>query len=338
MESIHMRSSPCWNFSAIGANERINIFQLTVCGIVLLRYSGFVSNNPFDHQRQGPTDREQELEQMTRSGSWERVYPAPRREGIPLFPILLFLATCYTTRAQHGWAYSVAVMTILLCHEMGHYLQARRYGVPASLPFFIPMPGSITGTMGAVILMQPGRGDRRQIFDIAVSGPIAGLIPSIIFSLIGLRLSQVVPLADAGVHLTLGEPLVFKLLSYLALGPLPPGQDVFLHPVAFAGWVGIFITALNLIPIGQLDGGHTLYALLLQRAYPVAQGLLLAAVVAVFAFGYWGWSIMVLLLLLMGPIHPPTANDNIPLGTGRTILGWACLAFVPLGFTPTPFS
>jgi membrane-associated protease RseP (regulator of RpoE activity) len=136
----------------------------------------------------------------------------------------------------------------------------------------------------------------------------------------------------------LGEPLLFKLLAYMAFGPVSEDQGIALHPVAFAGWVGIFITALNLIPIGQLDGGHILYALLLQRAHVVAQALLLAAMIAVVVWGYWGWTLMILLLMLMGPMHRPTANDDVPLGTGRRILGWASLLFVPLGFTPVPFS
>jgi membrane-associated protease RseP (regulator of RpoE activity) len=102
--------------------------------------------------------------------------------------------------------------------------------------------------------------------------------------------------------------------------------------------VGIFITALNLIPIGQLDGGHILYALLLRGAHWIAQLLLVAAAIAVVVGGYWGWSLMIFLLMLMGPVHPPTAKDDVPLGTARTVLGWASLLFVPLGFTPVPFS
>jgi membrane-associated protease RseP (regulator of RpoE activity) len=136
----------------------------------------------------------------------------------------------------------------------------------------------------------------------------------------------------------LGEPLLFKALAYLTFGPLGPNEHVELHPLAFAGWVGVFITALNLIPIGQLDGGHVLYGLLLRRSYPVTQTALLLAMLCVVVFGYWGWSLMILLLMLMGPLHPPTANDDISLGTGRTILGWATLLFVPIGFTPVPFT
>jgi membrane-associated protease RseP (regulator of RpoE activity) len=255
-----------------------------------------------------------------------------------LLPILLFAATCVSTWSVGGYAFSLALMTTLLAHELGHFLQARRYGVPASLPYFIPMPQSPIGTMGAVIVMQPGRGDRRALFDIAVTGPLAGLIPALLFSIVGLQRSQVVQIAEQPGGLILGEPILFRLLAYLTFGPLSDGQDVSLHPVAYAGWVGMFITALNLIPIGQLDGGHILYALLLKRAHLVAQALLLAAVIGVVVWGYWGWILMIVLLMLMGPAHPPTANDHVPLGSGRTMLGWTSLFFVPLGFTPMPFS
>ena len=257
----------------------------------------------------------------------------PRR----LLPIVLFVATCLSTYLIGGLAFSLALMSTLLAHELGHYLQARRYGVPASLPYFIPMPISPIGTMGAVILMAPGMGNRRTLFDIAITGPLAGLVPALLFCVLGLQWSEVVVIADNQMGLMLGEPLLFKLLVYLTFGPLAEGQDVILHPVAFAGWVGIFITALNLFPIGQLDGGHVLYALLRQRAHTVAKGLLLAAAVAVVLWGYWGWTLMLILLVWIGPVHPPTANDHVSLGTGRTVLGWASLLFVPLGFTPMPF-
>jgi membrane-associated protease RseP (regulator of RpoE activity) len=263
---------------------------------------------------------------------------SPWRERRIRLPVLLFVATCLSTWMTGGLAFSLALMTTLLAHEMGHYLQARRYGVPASLPYFIPMPLSPIGTMGAVIVMQPGLGNRRSLFDIAVTGPLAGLVPALLFSIIGLHWSEVVILRHQPFEMTLGEPILFKVLAYLTLGPLADGQDIALHPVAFAGWVGIFITALNLIPIGQLDGGHILYSLLLRRAHPIAKLLLAAAMLAVVLWGYWGWTLMIFLLMLMGPAHPPTANDNIPLGTARTVLGWASLLLVPIGFTPVPFS
>jgi membrane-associated protease RseP (regulator of RpoE activity) len=262
----------------------------------------------------------------------------PRRPRVML-PLILFLATCYTTWSAQGPAYAAAVMIILLAHEFGHFLQANWHRVPASLPFFIPMPAPPIGTMGAVIAMQPGIGDRRALFDIGISGPLAGLVPALLFSVVGLQLSHVESLATAHPGtMTLGEPLLFKALEYLIFGPLPAGYDVYLHPIAFAGWVGIFITALNLIPIGQLDGGHVLYALLRTKAHVIAQALLLGAIIGVVVFGYWGWLLMLLLLSWMGPIHPPTANDEVPLGTGRTILGWITLLFPIIGFTPSPFT
>lgn len=255
-----------------------------------------------------------------------------------LLPVVLFVATLLSTWWVGGLAFSLALMTTLLAHELGHYLQAQRYGVPASLPYFIPMPGSPIGTMGALIVMAPGVGNRRSLFDIAITGPLAGLVPALVFSALGLQWSQIIAVDDQQFGLYLGEPLLFKLLVYLTFGPLPEGHDVALHPVAFAGWVGIFITALNLIPIGQLDGGHILYALLLRRAHTIAQLLLLGAVLAVVIGGYWMWMLMILLLMLMGAAHPPTANDFVLLGWTRRYLGWASLLFVPIGFTPVPFS
>jgi membrane-associated protease RseP (regulator of RpoE activity) len=227
-------------------------------------------------------------------------------------------------------------MITLTAHEMGHFLQARRYHVAASLPYFIPMPLSPIGTMGAVIGMRGGMGDRKSLFDIGITGPLAGLVPALLFSVVGLQLSEVRAVTPERT-LSLGEPLLFKLLSYAVFGPLPEGSDVFLHPLAFAGWVGIFITALNMIPIGQLDGGHVLYALMRGKARFVSAALLAAAILAVTFGGYFGWTLMLVLLMLMGARHPPTANDDLELGLGRTVLGWLSLPFVFIGFTPTPF-
>jgi len=255
-----------------------------------------------------------------------------------LLPVVLFLATCASTYWVGGLTFSAALMFTLLAHELGHFLQARRYRVPASLPFFLPMPFTLIGTLGAVIAMHPGMGDRKSLFDIAITGPLAGLVPAVVFSAAGLALSEVQPVAAAQGALTLGEPLLFQWLAYWIVGPLPAEHDIFLHPLGYAGWVGIFITALNLIPIGQLDGGHILYSLLRRKAHVAATVLLAAAAACVVIFGYWGWTLMIVLLLLIGPKHPPTANDTVPLGTVRTCLGWLSLLFVLIGFTPTPFA
>lgn len=261
----------------------------------------------------------------------------PRRRRLAL-PAVLFVLTCLTTFAVGGWLYAVPLMTILVFHEMGHFIQTLRYRVPASLPFFIPMPLAYLGTMGAVIGMEAHKGDRRALFDIGITGPLAGLVPTIIFCVVGLQLSEVKALPEGpGQGIFLGEPLLFQWMSHHIFGQLPEGKDIVLHPMAYAGWVGLLITALNLIPIGQLDGGHILYALLRQRAHQVATALLFAAVAAVVIFGYWAWMLMLLLLIIIGPAHPPTANDNAPLGAVRVALGIFALALVPIGFTPMPF-
>ena len=283
--------------------------------------------------------------------------PPSRPVGGPSWvrPLILFLATCASTFFVQGflsgdWTngliYAASLMTILTAHEFGHYLQARRYGVPASLPYFIPMPISLFGTLGAVIVMRPHRADPKALFDIAATGPVAGLFPALLASFVGLQWSELVPTEPLEGAPRLGEPLVFRLFAYLVFGPLPEGQDILLHPLAFAGWVGLFITALNLLPIGQLDGGHILYTLLRQKAHPVSVGLhALAALIVIGdailalvaeSLGYWPWGLLVVLLYYLGVRHPPTANDDLPLDRKRTALGWALLFFVVVGFTPRP--
>ena len=276
--------------------------------------------------------------------------PRPEDPTAPRWrlPLLLFVATCLSTflvgtlgsGIAGGLAYAVSVMTILTAHELGHYAQARRYGVPASLPFFIPMPLTPFGTMGAIIAMRSRTADARALFDLAITGPLAGLVPAIALSTIGLKLSTVQPLEKTAEqsYLTLGEPLIFKLLSFLTLGPLPEDSTVLLHPIAFAGWVGIFITALNLLPIGQLDGGHILHTLLPRRAYAVSVIVLAAATAAVVVGQLWHWSLLIVILLFLGVRHPPTANGSSPLGRRRKVLGWLTLLFIFVGFTPTPIA
>ena len=282
-----------------------------------------------------------------------RVVRPPHRRW--RMPVLLFVATCLSTlyvgipnvipaegggwaALLHGLRYAVPVMTILLCHEMGHFLQAHRYGVRASLPYFIPMPFSPLGTFGAVIAMEPRVGGRRALFDIGISGPLAGLVPTLIFCIVGSQSSELKLTPPHPHGMAFGSPILFDVLCQWRFGAIPANYDILLDPMAFAGWVGLLVTSLNLIPIGQLDGGHVLYALLLGKAHRVASLLLMTAVFLV--IWNWdtlgGWLLMLFLLLLMGPIHPPTADDSEPLGLGRVVLGWLTLAFIIVGFTPTP--
>ena len=272
--------------------------------------------------------------------------PAVRKRRVRL-PLVLFLATCLSTfligmggdesatlqqAALHGLMYAVPLMTILICHEMGHFIQAWRHGVYASFPYFIPVPLPPIGTMGAVIAMEARMGHRRALFDIGITGPLAGLVPTVVFCVLGIHWS--VAVSGKG---DLGDPLLFNILMHLTGKDIPPGSHLMLHPLAFAGWVGLLITSLNLFPIGQLDGGHVLYALLGKKAHTVARILLASALVAVVFFKLYMWLLMIFLLFMMGPDHPPTANDDEPLGWPRIVLGWLTLAFIPIGFTPMPF-
>lgn len=274
--------------------------------------------------------------------------PAPLTLRRLILPTLLFAATCASTFAVGGAAwpdkilagplYGAGLMTILLAHELGHFLVARHYRVPASLPFFIPMPFSPIGTMGAVIAMEPRVADRKALYDIAVAGPIAGLVPTLVFLVAGLRMSDISLNSKLYPPWLDGSPLLFQAVERWLVGSLTPMEGINYHPLAVAAWTGLLITALNLFPIGQLDGGHVLYTLLGSRARLVSRAILFACVGAVIAGGqrYWGWTLMLLLLMLMGS-HPPTADDTVPLGRWRIWLGWALLAFVVIGFTPSPF-
>ena len=238
--------------------------------------------------------------------------------------------------AWNGATFCAAVMSILLAHEMGHYLQARRYRVPATLPYFLPMPISPFGTMGAVILQGAGVADRKQLFDIAISGPLAGLVIAIPVVFFGLQDAQIVQVGPNQQGMLYGDPLILQWMIEAKHGPLREDQHVILNPLLFAGWVGVFITALNLIPIGQLDGGHILYALVGKRAHRVASLLLWGSVAYMVMTRNYSYMLIVILLILMGPRHPPTANDYVPLGNIRIILGWLTLAFIVIGFTPAP--
>lgn len=262
------------------------------------------------------------------------------RRPVYQIPLLLFLLTCLSTLTAGGPVYAAAVLIILGAHEMGHYLQARRYGVPASLPYFLPLPLlSPFGTAGAVIAMRPHRGNGRALFDIAITGPLAGLVPTLIFAWIGYGRSSYVPISDSPTvaHLFFERPLILKWISEAVLGAAPPEHTLMLDPMAFAAWVGIFVTALNLLPIGQLDGGHLLYALIPRYHHRVSMLLFAAALVTVVAFKLWMWSLMLVLLWFVGLRHPPVDEDPpFSLGPVRRVLGVLLLFFVFVGLTAEP--
>ena len=234
-----------------------------------------------------------------------------------------------------GCTYSVPLMVILFAHEMGHYLQAVRYRIPASLPYFIPLPLPPMGTMGAVILQGEGGADRRKMFDVAVSGPIAGLVVTIPVLLYGIHTSGYIPTTMTRVF-EFGQPLVLQWLIESVHGEPVPGLTFHWNGYATAGWVGVFITAMNLLPIGQLDGGHILYTLIRRPAHYVAWGLILTAVGIMIHRGLYSYLLLLVLLMVTGPRHPPTADDSVPLGITRHIVGWLTLSFLLVGFTLQP--
>lgn len=229
-------------------------------------------------------------------------------------------------------------MLILGAHEFGHYFMCRKYRVPASLPFFIPSPYiSPWGTFGAVIRMDSRVPNRKILFDIAAAGPVAGLLVTIPAILIGLNASEVIRVENYGGHQRLGSSLLFTFITYLKFGDMPANYDVLLHPIAFAGWVGLFITAFNLLPIGQLDGGHLVYALFGSRSRWVYR-LVAAALAAVCLWFSMGYVLILLILLLIGLKHPPTLEHAKKLDTKRRLLAIALLAFFVVSFTPDPLA
>jgi membrane-associated protease RseP (regulator of RpoE activity) len=244
----------------------------------------------------------------------------------------------------NGLPFSFAIMGILFAHEMGHYLMCRYYRVDASLPYFIPLPIlSLVGTLGAFISVRSPFQHRQALLEMGIAGPIAGFVVAIPALFFGLSWSTFVPLAaidTSAAGIRMGEPLMFKLVASL-LGMQPPdGTDIYLHPVGLAAWFGIFVTALNLIPAGQLDGGHVIYALFGRRQKHISFAVMAALVVL--GIVYWvGWLFWLLILVIMGRRfgfrHPPTLNDYIPLPRHNIWLGWIALAMFVLCFTPAPF-
>ena len=296
--------------------------------------------------------------------------------------LMLFLATCATTffagaqfGATAGEAYSLragmmfsgAIMSILLVHEMGHFFAARLHGVAASLPFFIPVPFPPIGTLGAVIRMPRPPRSRSALLDIGYAGPLAGLIVALGVCLVGLRLSEVHPITSMGEETWVeGNSLLYLLLKWLVHPEMKPHEDVFLHPLAWAGWLGLLVTSMNLLPIGQLDGGHVLYALwgpaVHRRVARIVRGVVwlmgatgIACQVLVLVPGLragveqspllpWilrgtgmvPWVFWALILQWIRIDHPPVNEETaIPLSPTRRTLAIITLAVLVLTITPS---
>jgi Zn-dependent protease len=244
-----------------------------------------------------------------------------------------------------GLPFSAPLLAILLCHELGHYVAARRYQLDVSPPYFIPVPlvPYSIGTMGAFIRLRTVVSDRRQLLDVGLAGPIAGLVVALPVLWVGIALSHPLPGAGSGTGMLLtggpdaglGDSLITLALRRLIHGPTPA---LLLHPVAFAGWLGVFVTMLNLLPMSQLDGGHILYAALPRWHRRVALALwVLIVALGAFWKGWLLWGALVLLLSRGRLGHPPVLDEQRPLPRSRLLLAWAALILFSLTFAPVPF-
>ncbi|MBK8781036.1 MAG: site-2 protease family protein [Anaerolineales bacterium] len=258
-----------------------------------------------------------------------------------------------------GWPFALSLLGILVAHEFGHYFMSLYHKTPATLPYFIPFPLSPLGTMGAAIIMRGVPKNKRILFDIGVAGPIAGLVVAIPVLFYGLSLSTLGTIDPNPNGFIEGNSLIYFFAKYVTFGQLLPaplepqgilywiryfftggpipfgGTDVFIHPVAFAGWAGILVTALNLIPAGTLDGGHVIYGLFGDRsrkAFPYIVGLLL-----VFGFFWSGWWLWAALLFWLGRVHAQPLDQITTLDPTRRLIGYAMIIVFLLVFTPVPF-
>lgn len=283
------------------------------------------------------------------------IVATPRRRR--LVPLLLFLATCLSTfwvgaakfqpletwstlgtdrfanffHWQSGMAYMVSVLAILLAHEMGHFLFTIRYKIPASYPIFIPIPFNAIGTMGAVIGMDGLKANRKQLFDLALAGPVAGLVVAIPILFVGIGQLD---LNSAAVGTKFYNPILIRWIYGWLHENQPEAMYVHisqLNPYFMAGWVGLLITGLNMLPISQLDGGHVTYALFGKRARTIARGFLVVAIIFVIGAGSI-WTLMLVLVILMGVDHPPTSDDTVELNEFRWRIGVLSLAIPILCF------
>lgn len=249
-------------------------------------------------------------------------------------PVVLGLdadvASAVAAHWPRGLVYAAAVMAVLTAHEAGHFIAARLHGIPATLPFFLPVPVLITGTLGAVIGMEGSRADRRQLFDIALAGPLAGLVVALPLLALGMR---------SGLE-TDANPFALPPLASWMLAALRPdlaaGRTIAPNAPFMAGWVGLLVTGLNMIPVSQLDGGHIAAAVFGRRSEWLARGVLLAAIAGIVAFGRYNWVVMVVVVALIGTDHPPIRDAHRPLGRARTILGILSFVIPLVTFMPEP--
>jgi len=269
---------------------------------------------------------------------------------LPWIHIVLFILTVFSTlsagaiwegvdifseplRIWEGWPFSLTLLSILLSHEFSHYIASRLHRTKATLPYFIPAP-TVIGTFGAIIKMKSPITTRKALIDIGAAGPVAGFVISIVATVIGLNISQVVK-ADEIKGIGFGSSIIFLVITKLVVGDVPEGYAVLLHPVAFAGWIGFLVTSLNLLPVGQLDGGHITYALFGQAHKYISK----IFVVILFILGlitWYGWLVWAGLLIILGIKHPPVLFWEERLNLSRRLTGIISFIIFILSFIPAP--
>ncbi|MEK7773205.1 MAG: site-2 protease family protein, partial [Deltaproteobacteria bacterium] len=244
----------------------------------------------------------------------------------------------HPARITQGIPFSASLLLILVTHELGHYIASKRHGVTTTLPMFIPGPPipPMIGTFGAVIRIKSPITTKKALVDIGAAGPLSGFIIALFVMAWGLKMSTIVPKASISGSLGLGSSLVFHLVSYVTVGPLPEGRDIMLHPVAFSGWIGLFVTAMNLLPIGQLDGGHIVYAILGHR-HRVFSFAMVGALLILGMVSWPGWFIWAVLISVIGMWHPPVEDQHVPLDMPRKLVCLCAAVVFVLTFMPTPF-
>jgi len=259
--------------------------------------------------------------------------------------LLLFLATLLTTifagylnsgNIISGMVFSFSIMAILTCHELGHYFVSKKAGMITTLPYFIPVPFHFIGTFGAVIKMKSIVPSRGTLLRVGMSGPVAGFLVALPITIIGIALSEIQPAPEGATYLKLGDSLLFYFLANIIHQNIPQGVDIFLHPMAFAGWLGFLVTSMNLIPIGQLDGGHVAYSLFLKKRKYI-YGLLIIGLVAL-GFLWPGWFIWGVLAFFLARRDPVVQDSLTPLSRNEKIAAVLPLIVLILTFIPKPFA
>ncbi|MEE9555439.1 MAG: site-2 protease family protein [candidate division Zixibacteria bacterium] len=235
-----------------------------------------------------------------------------------------------------GAPFSISLLTILLFHEFGHYIAGRKHGVNMSLPFFVPAPPIISpiGTLGALIISRSPFLNRRQLMDVGAAGPLAGLAVAVAVLFLGINQSAVEPIPSDASLIYFGESLLFKFITFIIKGPIPEGHGLLLSSTAFAGWVGILVTMFNLLPLGQLDGGRIVYALIGRWQKLVSRAVIFGLMIL--SFQWPGWLLWMFIGFMVKPTHPPTILDEIPIGKGRKIIGLISIIAFIICFIPVP--